>query len=62
MLHVPAVTPDTTPLPEPTVATDVLELVHVPPLTELLSVVVKPVPTVVIPVIGGIDGLTFTIW
>ena len=61
MLQDPAVTPVTTPLPDPTVAIAVLELVHTPPLTVLLSVVVKPVPTVVVPVIDEIDGFTFTI-
>jgi hypothetical protein len=62
ILHEPAVIPVTTPLPEPTVAIAVLELVQTPPLTVLLRVVVKLVPTVVMPVSGGIEGLTFTIW
>ena len=61
-MQAPAVTPVTIPDPEPTVAISELELVHIPPLTGLLNVVVRPVPTVVVPVSDGIDGLTFTIW
>lgn len=61
-MQVPAATPVTTPDPEPTVAMRELELDHIPPLMGLLNVVVRPVPTVVVPVSGGIEGLTFTIW
>ncbi len=39
-------------------AIEVLLLLHVPPVTELLSVVVPPRQTPVMPVIGGGVGLT----
>jgi hypothetical protein len=52
IIVVPEVIPDTTPLPEPMVATEVLLLLQVPPDTLLLSVLVVPVHTVVVPVIG----------
>jgi hypothetical protein len=41
----PVATPVTTPVPEPTVATAVLLLVHLPPLMVLLSVPVAPAHT-----------------
>lgn len=47
---VPAVRPVTTPVPEPTVATAVLLLLHVPPMLALLSVVVLPIQAVAVPV------------
>ena len=42
IVEVPAATPVITPVDELTVATDVLELVHVPPLTVELKVEVAP--------------------
>jgi hypothetical protein len=51
---VPALTPDTTPVEDPIVATDVLLLVQVPPPVALLNAVVPPTHTVVVPVIGVI--------
>ena len=42
MVAVPAATPVTTPVPEFTVATALLSLVHTPPLTALVSAVVVP--------------------
>ena len=42
--------PVTTPVDEPIVATDVLLLLHVPPVVVLLSVVVVPTQMLVVPV------------
>jgi hypothetical protein len=42
MVDVPAAMPVTTPEVEPTVATAVLALLHVPPATESVSVMVDP--------------------
>ena len=56
---VPAETAVTTPVVEFTVATPVLLLTHVPPATELLSVVVPPLHIPSVPVIG--DGPAFTV-
>lgn len=47
MVALPAVTPVTVPETEPMVATEVLPLVHVPPLTELVSVVLPAIQMVV---------------
>lgn len=52
---VPAEIPVTTPVVGSIVALDVLLLVHVPPVTELLNVVVLPTQTAGVPVIGN-DG------
>ena len=52
--------PDTMPLAEPTVATEVLVLLHVPPVELLLSVVAAPVQTNGVPEIAAGDGLTLT--
>jgi hypothetical protein len=54
MVAVPAATPVTTPV-EPTVATEVLLLLHVPPVTVSLKVVVDEVQTVAVPVIEPAD-------
>ena len=54
---VPAATPVTTPLPDPTVATPALPLFHVPPPASL-SVMVRPTHTGVFPVIEVGVGLT----
>ena len=50
MVALPAATPVTTPV-EPTVATAVLPLLHVPPPVELLKGVVNPAQTTAVPVI-----------
>jgi len=55
---VPNESPVTKPLEDPTVATPLLELVHVPPGTDPVSVVVEPIH---IPVIPDIVGATFVI-
>ena len=52
----PAATPVTTPEDEPTVATDVVPLVHVPPETVLDKVIVKPVQTLDDPLMVPADG------
>ena len=54
----PGVTPVTVPLMEPTVATDVLALLHVPPVETSLSVILEPAATVKIPESGAGVGLT----
>ena len=53
----PAATPVTVPEVEPIVATPVVPLVHVPPLTVDVNVVVWPAHTLVAPV-SVADGLT----
>ena len=49
MEAVPAVIPVTTPVPEPTVATLALLLLHIPPVVRQLKVVVAPAHTDVVP-------------
>jgi hypothetical protein len=61
MSAVPAATPITTPVPEPTVATPVLPLLQVPPLALLLNVVVLPMHTDAVPVIVAGTGFTVMI-
>ena len=58
MTAVPAAIPVTTPVDTPTVAF-VLPLVHVPPVTGSLRLVVAPMQTVAVPVIG--EGNAFTV-
>ena len=53
--------PDTTPVVAPTFATDGFALLHVPPATALLSVVVAPTHTFALPVIAGSIGMVFTV-
>lgn len=60
MVAVPAEAPLTTPLEAPIVATAGLLLLHVPPVTALLSVVVPPTQIVVVPVIADV-GLTVSV-
>ena len=61
MLAVPAVTPVTWPKAF-TDAIPAASVVHVPPGTELLSVVEKPVQTVVIPAMApGVPGAGLTV-
>lgn len=50
---VPAVMPVTMPVAEPTVATAVLLLSHVPPAVALDNVVVPPMHMAILPVIGA---------
>ena len=57
MMLLPAVTPVTLPDVELTVALPLL-LVHVPPVMASLSVVLRVVQTLVIPVIAAGTGLT----
>ena len=59
IVAVPAFTPLTTPLEEPTVATDISLLLQVPPPPSL-NVVVAPAQTVVVPEIAEGNGLTVT--
>ena len=61
MLTVPADTPVTMPDVMPTVATVVLELLHVPPVTESVSVIVDPAHTVPGPDIEGTDETVITL-
>ena len=54
----PEETPLTTPVPDTTVATELVELLHVPLPVASLKVVVEPTQTVVLPVILAGKGLT----
>jgi hypothetical protein len=54
-MAVPAETPLTIPEPEPMVAMDVAVVLHAPPASASLSVVVAPAHNVAVPVIA--DGL-----
>ena len=56
MTAVPAVTPVTTPVAEPTVATDGVVLLHEPPLVASLNVEVEPGQTVIVPEIADGNG------
>ena len=58
---VPAVIPVTTPEEDPTVATEVTPLVQVPPVVELLKVVVPLVHKLIVPVIEPTPGDAFTV-
>jgi hypothetical protein len=58
---VPAATPVTTPDDELTVAADVFELDHVPPLVVLLNVCVKPAHTDNVPDMFGVVGKAYTV-
>lgn len=57
----PADTPVTIPVNDPTVAKPVLLLVHVPPALVLLKAVVNPAHTLVVPVIDAGGGFTVTV-
>ena len=59
MVAVPGVTSATTPV-EPTVATEALSLLHVPPLTASLSVILNCGQLDAVPVMPGIEAITFT--
>lgn len=58
IVAVPAATPVTSPLNEPTVAIPVAELLHIPPPLTSARVVIPPTQTVAVPVIGAGDGFT----
>jgi len=60
MLVVPAATPDTIPEPVPIVALTVLLLAHVPPVVELVSVILAPSQTDEAPEIAPGRGWTVT--
>ena len=57
----PDTKPETIPVPDPTVAIEILLLLHVPPEVTSLNIVVKPVQTFVTPVIADGDELTVII-
>ena len=61
MVAVPAVTPVTKPVDDPTVAIVVEPLLHVPPPVASLSVVVVAIHTCVVPVIEGGSAFTVTV-
>lgn len=58
---VPADTPVTIPVPEPTVAIAVFTLLHVPPVVVVLNVAVAPTHITVVPLIDAGSGLTVTV-
>ena len=60
MLAVPAVIPDTMPLPEPIVATEVLSLVHAPPADASVKSDVVSAHSVLLPEIATGVGFTVT--
>ena len=60
ILEVPAATPDTMPV-EPTVAIDVLPLLHVPPVVVLFRVAVAPWQVLIVPVIADAVGSGLTV-
>lgn len=60
IVAVPAATPDTTPIAD-TVATPVLELLHVPPVAVFDRVVVLPIQTLSVPVIVPASGIGLTV-
>jgi hypothetical protein len=57
---VPADTPTTLPLVDPTVATEVLLLVHVPPEVRSVSVLEDPTQTLVVPAMAAGSAFTVT--
>jgi hypothetical protein len=61
IVTVPAAIPLTIPLSEPMVATAILLLLHAPPPTPSLSIVVPPTHTFDDPLIAGGAVLTFTV-
>jgi len=60
IVAVPAEAPDTTPVAEPTPATTVLLLLHVPPVVASAKVIAEPTQMLVRPVIAEGKGLTVT--
>jgi len=61
IVAVPALAPVAVPVDEPIVATPVLLLLQVPPLTELVSVALLPTQTDIVPPIDAGDPFTVTI-
>jgi hypothetical protein len=61
MVAVPPETPVTTPVPEPTVATAVAKVLHVPPVVVVLNEVVAPTHTTVVPVMDAGNAFTVTV-
>ena len=61
ILTVPGATPVTIPVEEPTVATDILLLLHVPPERASLSVILVPAITVLLPEMVAGAALTVNI-
>lgn len=62
MVAIPAVTPLTIPVDEPTVAMPVAVLVHIPPEVVLLNVAVEPMQINAVPVIAaGVTGTGLTV-
>jgi hypothetical protein len=60
ILTVPPFIPDTKPVRELTVAVEALEVLQVPPVLALVSIVDCPVQTVKVPVLAGSVPLTVT--
>ncbi len=61
MVALPAATPETIPVAEPTVAIEVLLLVHVPPEVALFSVTEAPTHVAIVPVMADGNGVTVTV-
>ena len=57
----PATRPASIPDELPIVPTEMLLLLHEPPVTELLKVVAAPAQTLAVPVIAAGDGVTVSI-
>lgn len=54
--------PETIPLPDPTVAVEVVPLIHVPPVVMLARVVAEPEQTLMVPVSAAGSALTVIVW
>jgi hypothetical protein len=61
MVVVPAATPVTIPVEEPTVATGETVLAHVPPLVASVKVIEDPTHTVLLPVIAAGAAVTVSV-
>jgi hypothetical protein len=61
IVAVPVATPVTIPLVNPMVATDVALLLHVPPVVELVNVVVPPEHALAVPDMEAGNALTVTV-
>src|SRR5204862_639672 len=61
IIATPTFTPPTTPVPDPTVAMNVLPLLQVPPGVTSARVVVNPIHTFMVPVMVAGSGLTVTV-
>lgn len=61
IVDVPADMPLTMPLDDPTVAAEVVPLVHVPPASVFANVVVVPTHTDIVPVSGAGTGFTVSV-